>query len=79
MRALIVEDERRLADAVARGLTADGFTHSFWVRAGAVVANRRDKDQAARGSDFFVQESKRFALRDRVVVKVGRRVVFVFD
>ncbi|MFP5347151.1 MAG: response regulator transcription factor [Actinomycetes bacterium] len=26
MRVLVVEDERRLAEAVARGLTADGFT-----------------------------------------------------
>ncbi|MCW2547342.1 MAG: response regulator with CheY-like receiver domain and winged-helix DNA-binding domain [Mycobacterium sp.] len=43
MRALIVEDERRLAQAVARGLTADGFT----------------VDIATNGPDGFSQAAER--------------------
>jgi DNA-binding response OmpR family regulator len=43
MRALIVEDERRLAEAVARGLTADGFT----------------VDIATNGPDGFSQAAER--------------------
>ena len=65
---------------MVRGIfAAGGFNNFFQVRAGAPVVNWRDHNHAARGSDFFVQECERFSLENPVVVKVGQRVVFVFN